>query len=829
MLRSLALGLVAAGFLLGCGDDAPGLEPERLALGAGRLELHAQPPRLVLQRDGRTLVTLGARGLELGLVRALEETKSYDPYWLELREGALAVDPPSDLVWSPWSALSLDALTEREARLSVSFTSGARAELLIRAEREGHFAFEWTPQEVPGGAIAWMRLVLGADSEEGYYGLGEWMDHVNHRGRLRPMQMEADLSIESANTENHAPVPLLVGTTGWGLFVESRRVGLFDPGRKLASEVEVTYGTGPGSADGLRFHLYHAAHPLDVTGLYYQTTVQPRLPARWAYGPLIWRDENQDQAEVEADIRTIRALDLATSGIWIDRPYATDVNTFDFKPSQFPDPERMLRLAHDHGLRLALWHTPYVAPSAGPLHQEARDQGYFPPKTGQRLNGWSEPIDFTHPGAYAWWQGLIRRYTDMGVEGFKLDYGEDVSVPGLSGARSEWRFHDGSDERTMHHDYTVLYHRVYAETLAADAGFLLCRAAKWGDQAHPIVIWPGDLDANFARFGDPMPSGSRYVGGLPASIVAGLSLGPSGFPFYGSDTGGYRHSPPSEEVYIRWFQQTALSTVMQVGDSSSQPPWVYTPENGRGDRTLALYREFARLHLRLFPYVWSYAARLAVDGRAIARALGLAHPELGEHPADTYLLGDALLVAPVVEEGARTRRVTFPAGRWFGWFDDEALEGGATHEVSAPLERLPLFVRAGAVIPMLRESIDTLSPVTVSSSVADSFATHGAGRLTLRATPGPASRLVLHDDAVVAQRPASGGLEVELTAGREYREGAELELRGLEAAPDRVSLGGRALALQPSLEALRAQEEGWFWDGRALYARWSGGTLEVAR
>lgn len=829
MHRSLALGLVAAGSLLACGEDAPASDPQRLAFGAGALELHTEPPRLVLTRGPETLVTLGARGLELGLVRALDPTKSYDPYWLELREGALAVEPPSDLVWSAWSGLTLDELTSDEARLSIVFTSGASASLTVRAEREGHFSFAWVPTEVPGGAIAWMRLVLTADPEEAYYGLGEWMDHVNHRGRLRPMQMEADLSIESANTENHVPVPLLIGTTGWGVFVQSRRVGLFDPGRKAPSEVEVTYGTGPGSAQGLRFHLYHAAHPLDVTGLYYQTTAFPKLPARWAYGPLIWRDENRDQAEVEADIRTIRALDLATSGIWIDRPYATDVNTFDFKPSQFPAPARMIQLAHDHGLRMALWHTPYVAPSAGALHEEAQREGYFPPKTGQRLNGWSEPLDLTNPTAYAWWQDLIRRYTAQGIEGFKLDYGEDVSVPGLSGARAEWRFHDGSDERTMHHDYTVLYHRVYAETFWPDSGFLLCRAGKWGDQVHPIVIWPGDLDANFARFGDPTPSGSRYVGGLPASVVAGLSLGPSGFPFYGSDTGGYRHSPPNEEVYIRWFQQTALSSVMQVGDSSSQPPWVYTADNGRSDRTLALYREFARLHLRLFPYVWSYAARLATDGRALTRALGLAHPELGEHPDDTYLLGDHLLVAPVVEAGAVTRPVTLPAGAWLGWFDDERLEGGATYEVAAPLETLPLFVRAGAVIPMLRESIDTLAAVAVSSSVADSFVTHGAGRLTLRATPGPASRLVLHDDSVVAQRPVEGGLELELVAGREYTEGAELELHALGAAPSRVQQSGRALDVKTSLEELRAAEEGWYWDGARLYARWSAGTLRISR
>lgn len=826
-MRFASLSPLCLLVLAACGDDGPVDVVPSLELGAGRLEIQTTPPTLTLKRDGQTLVSLGASGLQLGLVRALDDTLSYDPYWLELREGILATDPPEGLLWSAWSALSIESASETEVHLVATFGSGAIADLSVRAEREGHFSFQWTPRALEAGAIAWMRLALTADGEEAYYGLGEWMDDVNHRGKLRPMQMEPDLAYESANLENHVPVPLLIGTAGWGAFVESKRFGLFDPGRKAPELIEVTYGTAAASADGLRFHLYAVEHPLDATKLYYQTTAFPKLPARWAYGPLIWRDENDNQAQVEDDIRTIRALDLATSGIWIDRPYATDVNTFDFDAPRFPNPAGMIQTAHDHGLRLALWHTPYVAATAGALHEEARAQGYFPPKTGQKLNGWSEPIDFTNPAAFDWWQGLIRRYTAMGIEGFKLDYGEDVSVPGISGSRSIWSFQDGSDERTMHHDYTVLYHRVYAETLPTGGGFLLCRAAKWGDQAQGVIIWPGDLDANFAQFGDRSPSGNLYVGGLPASIVAGLSLGPSGFPFYGSDTGGYRHSPPNEEVYIRWFQQTALSTIMQVGDSSSEPPWVYTQENGRSQRTLDLYREYARLHLRLFPYVWSYAARLEADGRAIARPLGLAHPELGVHPSDTYLLGDHLLVAPVVEEGADRREVMFPEGDWFEWFSDERFVGGATHEVAAPLERLPLFARAGAVIPMLRESIDTLSPVAVSSSVADSFVTHGAGRLTLRSSPGAASSFTLFDGTKLSQRPASGGAELEFVAGSEFKDGAALEFVGLAAKPSAVEQGGRPLAELPTRDALSSAAEGWVWEGARLYAKWAAGVLRI--
>src|SRR5262249_13883847 len=155
----------------------------------------------------------------------------------------------------------------------------------------------------------------------------------------------------------------------------------------------------------------------------------------------------------------------------------------------------------------------------------------------------------TNPDAYAWWQDLVRNYTNMGVEGFKLDYAEDV-VPGLTNGRNVWEFYDGSDERTMHEGYTLLYHQVYQETLPAEGSFLLCRHGTWGDQVNASVIWPGDLDASFAKNGE-MVDDYVSVGGLPATVIAGLSLGASGYPFFGADTGGYLHSPPDKELFTR--------------------------------------------------------------------------------------------------------------------------------------------------------------------------------------------------------------------------------------------------------------------------------------
>jgi len=800
-----------------------------LVTGDYALTVAADAHSLTLSRRDEVLLAFPADAFQLGTVDALSEVSSYDPYFLEAHGPLFPALPPASLQWRKVNAASVVSATADSIVLHLAFDDGRSATLTLSIGAPGRFSARLVPDPLPdGAAIAWVRLRPRASSTEAFYGLGEWEDDINHRGKSRPMQIEIDPSVESLYNEDHVPIPLLIGSRGWGLFVESKRLGEFDVATQEADLVEVTYGTAQQSGDGLQFHLFAAERPLDITKHYYDVTGYPLLPAQWALGPWIWRDENRDQQQVLDDIDMIRTLDLATSAIWIDRPYATAVNTFDFNPSQFPDPPSMIAAAHANGLRMALWHTPYVEPAAEPLRDEAIANNYFPPTSGLLLNNWSKPIDFTNPAAYAWWQGLIQRYTDMGIEGFKLDYGEDIA-PGLQGHRNVWKFADGSDERTMHYGYTLLYHQIYAETLPTSGGFLLCRAGRWGDQRNVSVVWPGDMDATFTHHGEPYVDHGGHtkigVGGLPATVAMGLGLGPSGFPFFGADTGGYRDSPPGKELYIRWFEQTSLSTVMQVGDSSSQPPWEFTADNGRDQETLDLYRIYARLHLRLFPYEWTYARNIANDGRAIQRAFGLVYPEIGQHPSDEYFFGDDLLVAPVVQAGATTRHLIVPPGNWFDWWDGTLYAGGETGglqvDVPAPLSKLPLFVRAGAIVPLLRPTIDTLSPTTLTPDRVDSYA-NDAGLLYVRIVPSDATTtFTLFDGSVISQTPLAGGTAVDFHGGQTFKSGAVLEILRIPVIPQTVTRNGAELRGHATLAALEADSDGWFWESAV------GGTLWV--
>lgn len=771
---------------------------------------------------GANKLTLQAGEIQIGTVKALDPTLTYDPYAMLTRDTSYT--PPSGLVWNGITDMKIVSADATQVVLDViagEGTAAIEASLTVTLSGDGSYRLFLKPADGVD-TVAYYRISPTVTETENFYGLGAYLDQIAHRGKVRAMQLEMDLDIESGYNDAHVPVPLLISTLGWGLFVESWYPGAFDCAAWEPTKVNVIFGTGDASSEGFIFHLYAASHPMDITSRYYKTTGDALLPARWGLGPVFWKDEVTGQAEVELDLDTLRDLDLATTAYWIDRPYASGVNAFDFHPDKYSDAQAMIDKAHDMGMRMMLWSTPYISDGVDgdkessdtteALQQFGKDNSYFV-QGALPLNKWGKPVDFTNPDAYAWFQDLIRQYTDMGIEGFKLDYGEDVVIGGFGLDLANTTFFDGSTERTMHAKYQLYYHRVYAETLPEDGGFLICRRGVWGDQKYVSVIWPGDLDANFAYNREVMinSDGEEYraVGGLPASMIYGLGLGASGYPFYGSDTGGYRNAPPNKEVYVRWMQQTALSSVMQVGNNTNSVPWDPASGIDFDDQVLELYRQFARLHLRLWPYEWTYAKQVAVTGYAIQRPIGLMYPEMGVHPDDQYMFGDYLLVAPVMRAGVTERGVIFPEGDWIDWFTGEIIAGGVTATVAAALEKLPLYLARSGIVPLLRPTIDAIAPVSDEYSSVDSYATT-PGILYPVIFPGPESKFTLFDGTEISQE-LTDEAQVNLTwvDGAEFHFGAVFTLVGVDFIPSSVMMNGEALEFVEDVGALDSQIEGW--------------------
>jgi alpha-D-xyloside xylohydrolase len=263
---------------------------------------------------------------------------------------------------------------------------------------------------------------------------------------------------------------------------------------------------------------------------------------------------------------------------------------------------------------------------------------------------------------------------------------------------------------------------------------------------------------------------------------------------------------------LRWVEANAVASAMEVGDASSSQPWEFTADNGRTQHSLDVYQKYAALHLRLFPYAWTAAQDIAHSGRPIVRPFGLAFPETGAHPDDEFAFGDDVLAAPIVTQGATSRDVVFPAGTWIDWWTGEKITGPATKTVTADLDTLPLYIRAGGLVPMLRDTIDTLAPATGAG--IESFA-NDPGVLWVRATAATAQATV-YDGTQLAATATT----FQYTPGSVFGEGAMFEVIA-SAQPSGVHDAGGPLAQAASLAALKTAGSGWFWEPA------TGGTLWI--
>lgn len=598
---------------------------------------------------------------------------------------------------------------------------------------------------VPDAPAPYVKVAFPVEGDEAFYGLGEWFDGAEHRGHVHPMHFLADPTLESSYNEAHVPVPFLTSTAGWAVLADSRWPGVFDVAAANPDEVTVTFN----QEGGFSFDLYGVA-PRDALARYHQRTGMPEVPPDWAFAPLQWRDEGT-AADVLADAAAIRANGIPGGCVWIDNPWQTAYNTMvPDEARRYPDWDAMIDTLEAQGFRMLTWTTPYVE-EADPEYDTYVANDWLVPLVIE-FNQFGPMVDLTNPDAAAAWQGRVEAAQLRGIHGWKLDYGEDVQI-GINEARLAVEFANGEDERTMHHDIVRYYHDTYDDE--GDA-FLLGRTGVLGGHVLTDAIWPGDLDSDFRIFGE-----DGHVGGLPAAVRGGTGLAASGYNFYASDTGGYRHERPTEEIFLRWTEYAALLPIFQYGGSGQDHnPWNYTPDGASQftENTLEVFRRYAVLHTRLFPYFSMLAQRAATTGLPVVMAQGFAFPDGGVHPEDTFLVGDDLLVSVVETAGTTEKSLTLPEGTWVHWWTGEAYTGTVT--VPAPLGEGPLFQRQGSAVPLLRPEVMTLASTDGS---VESWADE-PGRLNARVVPGAPGGFTLPSGEALAW----GDEEATLTTGSVY-------------------------------------------------------------
>ena len=470
----------------------------------------------------------------------------------------------------------------------------------------------------------------------------------------------------------------------------------------------------------------------DVVEAYTWLTGRPSLPPLWALGYHQCRWFRYTQDDVEALARRHRDLRVPCDALWLDIEYMDDYRVFTWDDELFPDPTGMLARLGDAGFRVITIVDPGVKFEPGYWVYDqgverdvlCRTEGgdvYL----GQVWPGNTAFPDFATEEGRAWWGELNAAHVRSGIAGIWNDMNEPAT--GAFGPL-RMRFDRGrvAHER-LHNAYALLMAMGTVEGLRAELPdlrtFVLSRAGSPGIQRY-AANWMGDNQSRWDH--------------LWVSMPMAMGFGLSGQPFVGADIGGFQgHS--NAELFLRWMQYGTLTPFCRNHSERGnvdQYAWTW------GDRVLDLVREAVELRYRLLPYIYATFAEATETGAPVQRPLVFHHQRdpVVRGIDDEYLLGRDLLVAPVTEAGQVARHVYLPEGEWYDWHTDERLTGGRHILVETPLERIPVYARAGAVIPMWPEA-------------PASTAGHHPPVVELHVFPGEGTSVLREDDGLTT----SGG------------------------------------------------------------------------
>jgi len=526
-------------------------------------------------------------------------------------------------------------------------------------------------------APTWIHQQLSIEPGERVYGLGERFGAFVKNGQTVESWNEDG---GTSSEQSYKNVPFYVSSRGYGVFVDDPGRVSFEVGSEVNSRVQFSV---PG--EELDYYVIAGPEPKDVLRRYTALTGRPaRVPA-WSFG--LWLTTSftasYDEKTVTGFIEGMAERRLPLSVFHFDCFWMREYQWVDFTWDEraFPDPDGQLRRLHERGLKVSAWINPYIA-QRSPLFAEAAEKGYLLRRADGSVWQWDMwqagmgIVDFTNPEAADWYVGHLERLMEQGVDSFKTDFGERIPVEGVA-------WHDGSDPDRMHNYYPWLYNETVFRALerrrgAGDA-VVFARSATAGTQQFP-VHWGGDSDSTFLSMAE--------------TLRGGLSLAMSGFGYWSHDIGGFEGTPDAG-LFKRWVAFGLLSSHSRLhGSSSLRVPWEFDEE------AVEVTRLFTNLKLRLMPYLARVAEEAHTDGIPMMRPMVLEFPnDRSGFDADTqYMLGDALLVAPVFDADGHAEYYV-PEGEWASLLHGDVESGCRWLRETHGYDSIPLRVRPGTVLP----------------------------------------------------------------------------------------------------------------------------------
>ncbi|MGC5013665.1 TIM-barrel domain-containing protein [Streptosporangium sp. DT93] len=590
---------------------------------------------------------------------------------VENRDGTILLDAGSlraEITLSPWH---------------LRFTDASGAPLL--EQDRGHTDISGRLRTLPfgrsasGGAVAGYHESFVAGADEAFTGFGESFTRLDKRGQ-RPLMWNFD-AFGAESQRAYKNVPFYLSSRGYGVVVDSGAPVEFDVCQSTHSCVQIVVPD-----DLIDYYVIAGPTPPEVLGRFDLLTCAPQLPPKWAFGTWISSGFFVDtQERVMKRARTIRERGIPCDVLHLDTYWQTDGHWSDlcWDADGFPDPAGMLAELDTMGFKVCLWMNPYVS-HLSPAFADAAKNGFFlknPDGEVYVADCWhgSYPacgiVDFTSPAAVEWFKGLLRPLLEQGVQVFKTDFAEGVPHDAVAA--------NGMSGTDLHNVYTLLFNDVVSDVTreVTGHGMVWARSSYLGGQRH-AAQWSGDTYTSYPA--------------MASTLRGGLAHGLSGVPFWSHDAGGFT-GRPTDDLYVRWTQFGALSPLLRLHGTTSREPWEFPEVEAEAVEAL-------RLRYRLMPYIYTAAVEAARTGAPMMRALCVDHPgDPVAWQADLeYLLGRDLLVAPMTSP-EQVRKVYLPEGEWVDHWTGDVLIGGRYVTAATPLDRIPLYVRHGAIIPVLAD------------------------------------------------------------------------------------------------------------------------------
>ena len=665
----------------------------------------------------------------------------------------------------------------------------------------------------PGIGVGWdgneVRCWKSLGKDEMFFGLGEKTGDLNKRGREWVMWNSDTPGYDYRTDPVYQSIPFYMGLhkgQTYGIYFNNSYRTVFNMG--AGNERYASFSADGGALD---YFFIYGPKISRVVSTFTELTGRAFLPPKWGLGYQQCRWSYYPESKVLSLAREFREKNIPADVIYLDIHYMDGYRVFTWDPHRFPDPDGMLQKLRAMGFKIVTIIDPGVkADKNYPIAREGLAGDHFlkypdgETYVGQVWPGRSFFPDFSKPETRVWWGNHLGKMLDAGVAGFWNDMNEPA-VWGQAFPNEVLADDNGqmSNFKKMHNLYGFLMSKAAREAFQThrpgQRPFIVTRAGFAGEQRY-TAVWTGDNSATF----DDLELGIRMM----------LGLGLSGAPFVGTDVGGFIGTP-SRELYARWIQIGAFSPFFRTHTeqgSSAQEPWSF------GEEVERISRKFIELRYRLLPYFYTLMWEAAESGSPVLRPMFWHYPD-EPHVYDhawqhQFLVGENLLIAPVTREKARLKKVWLPKGKWLDLNTEKVYDGRQAIIVDAPLDRLPMFLRNGGMLPS-RPATQFVGEKPADLLTLDVFAKDEYANFVFYEDDGEtmayrdgAFRLTQFelnhekDHFTFSANPLNDGFAAEARQ-------LEIRIHAIDEAPGRVVLNNQIL---PEVPADSIETAGYFYD-----------------